>query len=93
MRTVRHPKVYYLSWLPRESRPWNGLMATEDRPLPWGRTVGLLTACVVTLVGTFSRLEPFVVLQRAAIAAVLVGTALTLAITLVRAVVAAERNN
>lgn len=68
-------------------------MTTEDRPLPWGRVTGLLMACVVTLVGILCRLEPFVIMQRAAIAAVLVGMAVSLTTALVSIVVTAEKEN
>jgi hypothetical protein len=50
-------------------------------------------ACVVTLVGILCRLEPFVIMQRAAIAAVLVGMAVSLTTALVSIVVTAEKEN
>ena len=40
---------------------------------PWGRVFGLLSACLVTLVGVARNLDPLVILQRAAIAGVSVG--------------------
>ena len=67
-------------------------METEDRPIPWGRTAGLLMACVVTLVGAICRLEPFEILQRAVIAGVLVGLAVTWTVLLVSFVVTAEKD-
>ncbi len=40
---------------------------------PWGRIVGLLTACSVTLIGVARGIDPGIILLRAAIAAVLLG--------------------
>lgn len=40
---------------------------------PWGMLVALFTACFVTLIGVFSGFEPFVVLVRASVSAILLG--------------------
>lgn len=40
---------------------------------PWGRLLGLLCGCIVTLVGVVFNLDPLVVLQRAVIAGVSMG--------------------
>jgi hypothetical protein len=47
--------------------------ATAQHGLPWGRTTGLLGACLATLVGVLRGLDPDVVLVRAATAGVVVG--------------------
>jgi hypothetical protein len=41
--------------------------------IPWGRTVGLLTACLATLIGVGSGLDPDVILLRAAVSGVTLG--------------------
>jgi len=48
-------------------------MTEETTTRPWGRIVGLLTACLVTLIGVLCGLEPDVILQRALISSMLVG--------------------
>lgn len=40
---------------------------------PWGTVSGLLTACVVTLIGVVSGLEPDIILFRAAVAGCVLG--------------------
>jgi hypothetical protein len=41
---------------------------------PWGRLVAALTACLVTLIGVICNLDPDVVLWRTLVAALLMGT-------------------
>lgn len=48
-------------------------MAEQNTSQPWGRIIGLLTAALVTLIGIVSGFEPFVILQRAVCASLLVG--------------------
>jgi hypothetical protein len=40
---------------------------------PWGAVIGLLTACLGTLIGVASGLEPDVILFRAAVAGCVLG--------------------
>lgn len=40
---------------------------------PWGRIVGLLAACFVTLIGVARGIDPGIILLRAAVAAVVLG--------------------
>ncbi|HUS39665.1 MAG TPA: hypothetical protein VMX74_09455 [Pirellulales bacterium] len=48
-------------------------MPEETPSPPWGRIVGLLTACLVTLIGVLSGLAPDLILQRALISSVIAG--------------------
>ncbi len=48
-------------------------MTTQSDNRPWGYIVGLLTACLVTLIGVLSGLDPYVILLRAAGASVATG--------------------
>jgi hypothetical protein len=41
--------------------------------LPWGRTTGLLAACLATLIGVWRGLDPEVILARAVSAGIVVG--------------------
>jgi hypothetical protein len=43
----------------------------ETEGKPWGRVAGLLTGCLVTLLGVANRLDPAVILLRAFTSAVL----------------------
>lgn len=43
----------------------------EERP--WGRAIGLLAACIITLVGAMNWLDPDVILKRALFAGALIG--------------------
>ena len=52
-------------------------MTTPTLPQPWGRASGLLTACAVTGVGVCVKLDPDVILRRAAISAVVVGVTIS----------------
>ena len=65
-------------------------METEQRPIPWGRTVGLLMACIITLLGALFQMEPFEILQRAVMAAILSGLIVRLTIAMVRVAVTSE---
>lgn len=47
----------------------------SKQPAPWGSAIGLLAACLATLVGVGSGLEPDVILLRAAVAGVVLGCA------------------
>ncbi|MEX2285638.1 MAG: hypothetical protein WD648_01035 [Planctomycetaceae bacterium] len=50
-------------------------MKTRYDHRPWGFAVGLLAACLVTLVGVLSGLDPYVILLRAVAASVATGCA------------------
>jgi len=47
--------------------------AAKAQRIPWGRTVGLLTACLATLIGVCSGLDPDVILLRAVVSGVALG--------------------
>lgn len=51
---------------------------------PWGRVVGLLVGCAVTLVGVIAQLDPHVILFRAATSAFAVGTTVAIGLSVVR---------
>ena len=56
--------------------------STETRP--WGRAVGLVTGCAVTLVGVVAEVSPHVIAVRAVCSAVLVGSLAAFAVRLAR---------
>lgn len=58
------------------------LNSTEIRP--WGRAVGLVTGCAVTLVGVVTNVSPHVIAMRAVVSGVLVGSLAAFAARLVR---------
>ena len=48
-------------------------LTKRRNPRPWGRILGLLCGCIVTLVGVSSNLDPLLVLKRAVTAGLVVG--------------------
>ncbi len=56
----------------------------KQKQRPLGLLTAMFTACVVTLIGVFSDVEPFAVLLRASISAVLIGSLVGLGMGVVR---------
>ena len=52
----------------------------ENEPRPWGFMSALLMSAFVTLVGIVHGLEPLVILQRAAVAAITTGLVVALVV-------------
>jgi hypothetical protein len=50
-----------------------------NRTAPWGTTVGLVVAAAVTIIGAARTFEPTVIMYRAVIAAVVVGSVVAVA--------------
>ena len=46
---------------------------SSDHDKPWGRIVGLLAGCLVTLIGVAHGIDPGIILLRAVVAALLLG--------------------
>jgi hypothetical protein len=51
----------------------DGTRSRDSQQIPWGRAIGLLAACLATLVGVQCGLEPDVILWRALIAGIAAG--------------------
>lgn len=58
--------------------------AGRDQAFPHGLFAGLLTAAMLTLVGVFLGFEPHVVLIRATVSALIVGSTLSVGMAVVR---------
>ena len=56
----------------------------EQQRLPFGFISAVLTACVVTLIGVFSGVEPFVVLVRAFVSATLLCALVSMGVGIIR---------
>ncbi|QDT10263.1 hypothetical protein [Planctomycetes bacterium K23_9] len=51
---------------------------------PYGKFVGLLTAAFVTLVGVYMQLEPITILMRSTVSAIVIGTVVSVGVSIVR---------
>lgn len=49
---------------------------------PWGAAAALLTACIITLLGVIRGFDPWWILQRASVAAIIVGSIVAVASTI-----------
>ena len=49
-------------------------MKRKPEKRPWGRMIGLLTACAVTLIGVAVGIDPDAILVRACVASVITGS-------------------
>jgi hypothetical protein len=56
----------------------------KQKQRPVGLLTAMLTACVVTLIGVFSDVEPLAVLLRAGLSAVLMGVLVSLGLGVIR---------
>ncbi len=63
---------------------------TRTKMNPWGSAVGLLTACLATLIGVWSRLDPDVILARAVAAGLTVGLITSILVSLLSSVLIQE---
>ncbi len=60
-------------------------MKDKNEKQPWGRVIGLLTACGVTLIGVFYGIEPEIILVRALVAGSVLGTLTTIVVHVLNA--------
>lgn len=60
-----------------------GIKRRGRRRTAWGAMAGLLTACVVTLIGLFVELDPHIILGRACLAGVVMGVIVSFGVSVI----------
>lgn len=56
----------------------------DEQQIPFGSLAALFTGCLVTLIGVFSDIEPFVVLIRTSISAIAMGVLVSIGVSIIR---------
>lgn len=56
-----------------------------EQRTPFGALAAIITGCLVTLIGVFSDIEPFVVLIRTLVSSIAMGTLVSVGVSIIRA--------